>query len=153
KDFNLLALPDLLEARDHYHVHLMHKENVVATALGKYRIRVTDPWPTSDDRHPKAPHAKKPRTLANSEVRPYSWPCVLVVVSRWLRAEDSAGRGRYPPDQMVPRALYLPDGRVVPVCVVEAPQDLSADGTAPAVEFPTNNIGGGYLVLADVQGQ
>jgi hypothetical protein len=152
KDFNLLSLPDLLEARDHYHVHLMHKENVVATALGKYRIRVTDPWPTSANPHPRAPHSKKARTLSNSEVRPYSWPCVLVFVSKWVQPDDFTGRGRYHPDQMVPRALYLPDGRVVPVCVVEAPRNLSADTAAPAVEFPTNNIGGGYPVLADVQG-
>src|SRR6185437_4637955 len=55
KEFNMLSLKDLIEARDHYHVHLMHKENVVATAVGRYRIRSTDPWPThrSQDGHPK----------------------------------------------------------------------------------------------------
>ena len=79
---------------------------------------MTDPWPTPDSPHPQAPRSKKARTLANAEVRPYSWPCVLVFVYRWVPAEDFARRGRYHPDQMVPRARYLPDGRVVPVCVV-----------------------------------
>ena len=35
-DFNTLSLRDLIEARDHYHVHLVHKRNVVATAVGRY---------------------------------------------------------------------------------------------------------------------
>lgn len=40
-----LSLKDLLDARDTYHVHLMEHPNVVATAVGRYRIRKEDSWP------------------------------------------------------------------------------------------------------------
>jgi hypothetical protein len=46
ENFAHLSLRDLLEARDQYHVHLMRRPNVVATAVGRYRIRVNDSWPT-----------------------------------------------------------------------------------------------------------
>ena len=38
-----LSIKDLLEAREAYHVHLSNFPNVVATALGRYRIRKDDP--------------------------------------------------------------------------------------------------------------
>jgi hypothetical protein len=37
--FHSASLKDLLEARENYHIHLSHLENVVGTAIGKYRIR------------------------------------------------------------------------------------------------------------------
>ena len=73
-DFNHLSLKDLLEARDLYHVHLLHKKNVVATAVGKYRIRKMEPYPENT---PKLKRVNKDslsevitknRTLENSEV-------------------------------------------------------------------------------------
>jgi hypothetical protein len=45
-DFNLLSLRDLLAARDQFHLHLINKPHVVATAVGRYRIRIDDPWST-----------------------------------------------------------------------------------------------------------
>src|SRR5689334_10285547 len=45
-NFASLSLKDLVEARDLFHYHLINKKNVVATALGLYRIRVHDPWPS-----------------------------------------------------------------------------------------------------------
>ena len=57
------------------------------------------------------------------------------------------------PDQMVPRTLYLPDGREVPVCVIAAPREARTDIQVPPIRYPLNNIGGGYPVIADVQGQ
>jgi hypothetical protein len=44
-DFDTLSFMDLLEARDLYHVHLMNYPKVVATAIGRYRIRSEDSWP------------------------------------------------------------------------------------------------------------
>ena len=35
-EFSMLSLRDLLAARDFFHVHLMHKANVVGTAVGRY---------------------------------------------------------------------------------------------------------------------
>jgi hypothetical protein len=154
-DFNMLSLRDLLDARDLYHVHLLHKANVIATAIGRYRIRRAEAWPTSS--HPttgtrrSAPHPKGKRTLDNSEVRPYSWPCLLVFVAKWVDESD-VGRALQAGDY-VPPAVYLPDGRTVPICVVEAPLDPYAPPPAQNLMFPTNLIGGGYPVLARVQGE
>ena len=140
QDFNLLSVKDLLEARDQYHVHLMHKRNVVATAVGRYLIRKNEPWPTGDSTHqgnkraPQPAHVKEPRTLANSEVRDYSWPCVLVFVSKWIERGDFGGKG-HDPAEIVPSALYMPDGRVVPVCVVQAEID-EAEPAAQPVDLP-----------------
>ncbi len=147
-DFNSLSVRDLLEARDAYHVHLAHLENVVATAIGRYRIRKGDP--DIDDPGFRAPREQAPpRTLASSEVRPWSWPCLLVFVDRWLSREEIRGQ----PDELVPPRLYLPDGRVVPTCVVLAPEEEQALPPLPRLSFPSEYIGGGYPVLTDVQGE
>ena len=74
--FNNLSVRDLLEARDLFHVHLMNKENVVGTALGRYRIRNED----LDDNdkiisRPKDYEHKDGRSLSNSRVVDQSWPC------------------------------------------------------------------------------
>src|SRR5438067_2462800 len=143
-NYDELSLKDLLEARDAYHVHLMRHPNVVATAVGFYRIRQKDSWPNE--------HLKQrgtyARTFQNSEVRPYSWPCVLVFVDQWRSAEEFASN----PGDMVPPVLYLPDGRKIPVCVVEAPIDQETPPEPPAIRYPVNNLGGGFPVLVDVQG-
>jgi hypothetical protein len=212
RDFNMLSLRDLIDARDHYHMHLAHKKNVIATAVGRYLIRKTDPWPDaftagrSDERaatkaanvngdqavktasangtgvpashadprdvgashgpsntaypaneqHPvRQLNAARPtrgkRTLENSHVRPYSWPCVLVFVEEWCDPHEF-GCGPYlGHEDMVPSALYMPDGRVVPVCVVEAPLEDAVDGEVSALVFPNTRIGGGYPAIVKVQ--
>jgi hypothetical protein len=152
KEFSSLSLVDLLEARDLYHLHLLHKQNVVATAVGRYRIRRAEPWPDAANKSPPGPRGK--RTLENSEVRPYSWPCILVFVDRWLEPEQfHAVSGAAHPEDMVPRALYMPDGKVVPVCVVEAAPVEPAAGPAAPMQFPSNLVGGGYPLVMEVQGQ
>ncbi len=85
-DFEQLSLKDLLDARDLYHIHLMKHPKVVATAIGRYRIRQADDWPSA--RGPGKPGKKGRRTLENSEIRPYSWPAVLVFVEEWLAATE-----------------------------------------------------------------
>lgn len=160
KQYNMLSLLDLLEARDLHHIHLMHKANVVATAVGRYLIRESDPWPGGFKDVAKLARAdrnkpKDPRTLENSEVRPYSWPCILVFVDKWLD-QDMFGdgtKGKLSPSEMVSKAIYMPDGRVVPVCVVQASLDDQVPATPEDVTYPENLIGGGYPVVADVQGQ
>ena len=84
--FSALSLRDLLDARDNYHVHLMRHPHVVATAIGYYRIRQEDSWPTDKTKV----RGDYPRTLANSEVRPYSWPCILVFVDEWVNSANFA---------------------------------------------------------------
>src|SRR5947208_14466407 len=90
--FASLSLKDLIEARDLFHYHRMGKKNVVGTALGPYRIRKGDPWPT--EKNPTPARKRNPqsdrRTLFNSEVRPYSWPSVYVFVSCWEHESELA---------------------------------------------------------------
>src|SRR5689334_1575426 len=152
--FASLSLKDLLEARDLFHYHLMNKKNVVATAVGLYRIRKSDPWPSKDK--PEAAKPRKPkderRTLFNSEVRPYSWPCVYVFVSSW---EYEADLAHTDPSDVVPKSLFLPDGRTVPVCVIEArKQPFSKDlQIRPDGRTPRNLLGpGSALINNDSQG-
>src|SRR5205807_147897 len=124
RDFSSLSVTDLLEAREAYHVHLAHLENVIATAIGRYRIRVSDPGykdpNASEDRERKD---WPPRTLQNSVVRRWSWPCLLVFVDKWATPEELI---KQDPDQVVPRLLYLPDGRVIPTCVIYAERQEAA---------------------------
>ena len=54
---------------------------------------------------------------------------------------------------MVPRTLYLPDGRSVPVCVIEAPKEEVNEEGPPRSVYPVNNIGGGWPVIAEAQGR
>ncbi len=144
--FSHLNLADLLEAREQYHVFLTKHPNVVATAIGRYLIRND---PASDRRR-----EKPARTLANSHVDlEKSWPCILVFVEKWQSEADlieSASVGA-----IVPKTLYLPDGRSVPVCIVEAPRELAADD-APAegeIRYPKNLIAGGFPLEVTVQGR
>jgi hypothetical protein len=142
-----LSLRDLLDARDQYHIHLMRLTNVVATAAGYYRIRTKDSWPGDEDVI-KGDYA---RTLLNSEVRPYSWPAVLVFVEEWIDAVDFGKNRKYDVNKMVPETLYLADGRRVPVCVIQAPKEIQGIAEPASVRYPLNNIGSGHPVLVDVQ--
>jgi hypothetical protein len=150
RNYITLTLRDVLEARHHYHVHLAHLPNVVGTAVGRFLIHQDD-WyathlPTTPRKRPR-PHA--PRTLFNTVVRPWSWPCVLVFLNSWEHRQVF----KSDPDRMVPRALYLPDGRVIPTCTV-----LIEEASVPStpdyhLSFANSFIGGGYLTYADVQGE
>src|SRR5215471_13044720 len=147
RDYASLSMRDLLEARDAYHVYLSTLENVVATAIGRYLIRKGDWYDKHSPDHPRPPEhpkSKIPRTLENSVVRPWSWPCVLVFV----RGKDKDDMGA----NEVPRSLYLPDGRVVPTCVVMATPDESLPPPVPGPSQVSGMIGGGYLVARAHQG-
>jgi len=149
-DFTELSLADLLAARDLYHVHLMKKRNVIATAIGYYRIRKKEHWPSRDNPNPDNSEFKsKPRTLANSEVRPYSWPAILVFVEHWETPEDMLDD----PSGMVPKTFYLPDGKAVPVCVIEARREtrISSSIDPTTLNFPRNVISGGFPLMTTVQ--
>ena len=155
KDYNMLSLRDLVAARDLYHLHLMDKQHVVATAVGRFLIRKSEPWPkgkgdaVKHDTAMASQPVKEPRTLANSEVRPYSWPCVLVFVDQWV---DLAQIGYdFDPTQLVPRTLNMPDGTRVPVCVVYAPAVEAPAFEPVSPRFPDQFIGGGYPIVARVQ--
>ena len=155
-EFSRLSLRDLLEARDTYHFHLLNRPNVVGTAVGLYLIRKDEDWPHRTGES-ASPHNKKtyPRTLSNSEVRDYSWPCILVLVRSWATESAFGPGGKYDPSQMVPRTLFLQDGRAVPVCVVEAPEAAPAQKSisASVLSRPAFTIGGGMPIMVDVQGK
>jgi hypothetical protein len=148
-DFVLLTLRDLLSAREQFHLHLMHKPNVVATAVGRYRIRKSDP--PADKGNPSGDfkrHEQPVRTLSNSQVRSYSWPAILVFVERWVEPGDFDR-----PEDAVPPAVYMPNGQMVPICVVQVEKDdMRPDGDAN-YSYPASVMGGGYPVICDVQGK
>jgi hypothetical protein len=158
RDYSMLSLRELIAARDLYHLHLMAKQHVVGTAVGRYLIRKSAPWPQDrqalvayDTRNAQSTK-KEPRTLGNSEMRPYSWPCVIVFVDQWVDEADLAGSGLVASDG-VPRTLFMPDGSRVPVCVVYAPLDEVGPPRRPPRNFPKQLMGPGYPVLVDVQGE
>src|SRR5262245_9942076 len=158
KNFASLSTKDLLEARDTYHWHLIHKANVVGTAIGLYRIRKDDPWPNEgsadveQSRAARAGVAKPERRFDNSEIRDYSWPCVLVFVSEWQKPEDFASGGPLAPDQAVPKTLYMPDGRMIPVCVVKVTPSVPDPLRLPDWQWPKGLIGGGFPIISETQG-
>ncbi len=157
-DYNMLSLKDLAAARDLYHLHLMAKQHVVATALGRYLIRRNEPWPRGAaelGRRESAPvrvgQRKEPKRLDNAEIRRYSWPCILVFVDTWVEPDDFRASGLEFED-LVPKALHLPDGSRVPVCVVHAPLSQEPPGPTFPRRFPKHVLGGGYPLLLQVQG-
>lgn len=151
-NFASLSVKDLLEARDTYHFHLLSKANVVGTAIGLYLIRKDEAWPSAKGEAASPPNKKSyPRTLGNSEVRDYSWPCVLVFVRVWEEEQAFSAGGKYEPAKIVPKTLYMADGRAVPVCVVQADEapPASESGTSVAPAFM---LGGGAPICVTAQG-
>ena len=152
RSFHSLGVRDLLDARDQFHLHLVHKKNVFATAIGFYLIRDEDP--DAGDHTKTASAAKKrgsygERTLENSTVRPWSWPCVLAFVTDW----QSLGDLRKHPESVVPPFLYLEDGRIVPVCVVKANQSKLPARTVDSSRLMATALEGGSPVFVESQGQ
>lgn len=148
-NFTQLSLKDLLEARELFHAHLINKKNVVATAVGRYLIRISD---YDKDGNYKPQKNKEPRTLQNSRVTKMSWPCILVFVDQWqTEAELILNNG----SDIVPKTIYMPDGRTVPVCVVFAEKNVftSSNVDVDKLRFPVNYIGGGFPLLVKSQGQ
>ena len=155
-NFHHLSVRDLVEARDLFHLHLMNKRNVVATAIGRYRIRNSDFRKSSVDDtliySPSKDYPKPPRTLEDSIVTEFSWPCILVFVEQWEEENTLINDGG---NNIVPKTIYMPDGRVVPVCVVVAPQSkLSITRVdESSLNFPVNMISGGFPLVVRSQGE
>jgi len=141
RNFSSLSMKDLLDARDAYHVHLAHYETVIGTAVGRFLLR---PKEAKNWREEVIEH--EPRTLANTVVRPWSWPCILVFVRKWIPKE------KLKVGEKIPDVLYLGDGRAVPTCVVYAPLDEEPGRDIRELTFPSGLLGGGYSVLTAVQG-
>jgi hypothetical protein len=147
-DFNSLSIVDLLAARNLRHAELTGRRGVVGTAIGRYFIRKGDSYPGVK---PKV-KGKGPKTLETAEIRPYSWPCVIVFVEAWIKESEFA-QGKTPIRSLIPDNITFPDTRTVPVCVLEAPKQLYSVECNPKPVMPGNFIGGGYPVLCDVQEQ
>ncbi|HEY6803054.1 MAG TPA: hypothetical protein VI306_05680 [Pyrinomonadaceae bacterium] len=149
RNFNALSLRDLLEAREAAHVHLARKDGVVGTAVGRYLIRRNDP--NSKDAYAVFPGDKDelgPRRLDNSVIAPWSWPCVLVFVKSWRKQADF----RNDPKNFISPSIDLPDGREVPVCVVEAtPDTAAARPMQPNTQSDSGCYSGGLPVFSEVQ--
>src|SRR6476659_337009 len=141
-NYSHLSLRDLVEARDMFHAHLINKRNVVATAIGRYLVRKKDL-----DRYGRDKGSSGGvRTLSNSVVVEDSWPCILAFVREWEESSALVGRNF---NDLVPKTIFMPDGRKVPVCVVEAPRQEVDVSTIDVdrLRFPENLIGGGYPLI------
>lgn len=148
-NFHSLTVRDLIEAREAYHTHLLRLDNVFATAIGRYRIHEDDPSAKSKNPKRQLPYGKSPpRTLSNTVVKPWSWPCVLLFVDHWHTQTEFKAH----PEMAVPRFLYLPDGRIVPTCVILSPRDPKPLPPAEPMVFTSSRIGGGYACISNPQG-
>ena len=147
-NYNSLSIVDLLAARNFRHAELTGLKGVVGTAVGRYFIRKGDTPPGV------LPVVKGtgPKTLETSEIRSYSWPCVIVFVESWIE-ESQFAHGKTPIRNLIPDRIVLPDSRTVPVCVLEAPKVTYSTECNPNPIMPGNFIGGGYPVLCEVQEQ
>jgi hypothetical protein len=148
RDFSSLSVKDLLEAREQYHVHLSNMETVVGTAIGRFRIH-KDSWiakypPSADVPKQERVSPDGPRTFENTVLRPWSWPCVLVMVDEWV---PRGGKGHH-----IPKQLFLQDGRVIPVCVILAPPDEALPPPTASPQFASDLLGGGYACVRRAQG-
>src|SRR5262249_59643395 len=119
----------------------MAKQHVVGTLVGTYLIRKSAPWPQDrqalveyDTRNAQSTK-KEPRTLGNSEMRPYSWPCVIVFVDQWVDEADLAGSG-LGASGGGPRNLVIPDGSPGPLCGGYPPLEQGGAPRLPTREFP-----------------
>lgn len=149
--FFSLSVKDLLEARENFHFHLSNLKNVVGTAIGLYRIRNKDLDAKDSTKKADRKKAALVRTLANSAVKDWSWPCILVFVSKWQTIKEFERAREH--DDVIPRFVYMPDGRRIPLCVVEAEKNLAGDPPLQNFSLPNQLMGGGYPIFSDVQGQ
>ncbi len=156
RSYASLSIKDLLDAREAAHVRFISMENVFATAVGLFRIRQGDLdhahyHPAGDAAQKERGKKPTPRTMENTVVQPWSWPCVLVFVKEWLKPDEY--RAASFKGQVVPPFIDLPDGRVIPTCVIQT--TLWPGTAAPLIgyQFTQQLMGGGYPVLTQVQGE
>jgi hypothetical protein len=147
-NYDSLSLVDLLVARNFRHAEFTGLKGVVGTAVGRYFIRKGDSVPGAE----KKIKGTGPKTLETAEIRPYSWPCVIVFVDSWIDENDFS-HGKVAIRNLIPDRIVLPDSRTVPVCVLEAPKVNYASERNANPIMPGNFIGGGYPVLCEVQEQ
>jgi len=152
RNYRSLSVKDLLDARESRHVQLMAMDNVIGTAIGLYRIHKESPDHRNDNTAAAAVTRGRystPKTFQNSSVKSWSWPCVLVIVRRWMSPREFKEK----PDQVVRPFFDLPDGRVVPVCVVCASLYEGEPSQVVSVPLISSGLGGGFPVFTVVQGE
>jgi hypothetical protein len=99
---------------------------------------------------PDGNSSEKERTLTESIVTDFSWPCVLVFVRRWESSESLATDA-----DMIPKFLFCENGSIIPTCVVVAPEAKPSPQNIDEskLNFPTNKMGGGFPVKINSQQQ
>ncbi len=148
-DFHSLGLRDLLDARDQFHVHLAHKPNVFSTAIGRYYIRNSDIDAAQSSAHAarKRLSQAEPRTLLNSAIQEWSWPCILVFVHRWQTLDELHSQ----PENVIPPFVYMPDGRIVPICVILAESAKLPTRAIDPSRLGSTSLGIGSPIYVDAQ--
>ncbi len=77
-NFHALNLRDLLDAREAYHVHLSHLDNVLATAVGLYRIRTSETQASGTDAAAKLKPSWSPGATCRADAGPSAVASVSV---------------------------------------------------------------------------
>lgn len=139
-----MSIRDLLDARDLFHVHLAHKANVFSTAVGLHLFRPDEGEPGKGRRR-NAP----PRTLSTARRRSDSWPSLLVFVTKWLTLAEMSNR----PEDVVPQFVYLPDGRIVPICVALVDAEELPERVVNPARLVDGSPGIGSPIFVDSQGK
>lgn len=104
RNFASLSVGDLLEARDAHHVFLSQLDNVVATAIGRYRIHEDDWYATNP---PDVPRPKGVALVRAPRTLEFHRAAVVVAVGAGLRPRlAAAGHPRQPTGT----AVSLPHG-------------------------------------------
>lgn len=146
QNFSSVSLEDVLEAREHYSVHLANLPNVVGTAVGRYRARIRDKRKPEEIAKGGTVNLG-PKTLSNSRMHKWSWPCVLVFVSEWVKPEVFAKF----PERAVPPVLYLPDGRAIKTCVVQVEMRKRNLPAEKLITSASVALGAGSQLFANAQ--
>jgi hypothetical protein len=134
-----LSIEDLVQAQQIFHSDLVERQNVVATAVGKYRARR------------RGVPMSEAKTIENSVVNPNSYPALLVFVDDWKHPSEFKKRRI---SEFVPGVITLPDRRKVPTCVllVERERDVPPP-LYQRLNFPTSLMGGGFPIVRPSQAE
>jgi hypothetical protein len=146
-DFTSLSLKDLLQARDLFHYHLMNKKNVVATAVGLYRIRHDDPWPSEKSNTAIPARSRSPGGLCSTPRCGHTHGPAYTFLCRVGRRKQSYQKTR--PRMSCRRPSTCQTGGSAPVCVIEARQQAYAEDmeVKPRKLSPRNFFGPGVPIL------
>ncbi len=158
QQFSMLSLKDLVEARDHYHVHLMHKKENVVAAVGAVSGAQDHPGhgcirePGLQDGPRRRTRARELWQFGRSGPTP-GRACSFL--SRRGSSPTNSATLRNPTRTTWSRGpSTCPTAGSSRTAWSRSTESLRTPARIRSLTFPENLIGGGYpVLLVDVQGQ